>query len=271
MTNLKVEPQVLVPQIEVRLRPEAAARFGLTPAHVRRAATTLLKGTKVGEVYEEQKNFDVVVWGVPDVRTRPRRRCASCRSTRPPAAQVPLRRRGRRRDRRRRRTRSSARSASRRLDVTCNVAGPRPGLVAREIEAQCSQSARSRAATTPSSSASTRPARRRRDRLLICSACCAASASCCCCYVDFQLVAADAAGRADAAVRAGRRRGRRVLLTGGVLSLGSLVGFVTVLGIAARNGIMLVSHYRHLETEEGIAVRAATWSCAAPRSGWRRS
>lgn len=42
-------------------------------------------------------------------------------------------------------------------------------------------------------------------------------------------------------------------LSDGVLSLGSLVGFVTVLGIAARNGILLVSHYRHLETEEGHA------------------
>jgi len=37
----------------------------------------------------------------------------------------------------------------------------------------------------------------------------------------------------------------------GVISLGALIGFFTVLGIAARNGIMMVSHFRHLELEEG--------------------
>ena len=36
-------------------------------------------------------------------------------------------------------------------------------------------------------------------------------------------------------------------LSGGVLSLGSLVGFLTVMGIAARNGILLINHCQHLE------------------------
>ena len=45
-------------------------------------------------------------------------------------------------------------------------------------------------------------------------------------------------------------------LAGGVLSLGSMVGLVTVLGIAARNGILLVSHYRQLE-HEGLQVGRA--------------
>jgi Cu/Ag efflux pump CusA len=41
------------------------------------------------------------------------------------------------------------------------------------------------------------------------------------------------------------------LASGGIVSLGSLVGFFTVLGIAVRNGILLINHYQHLEQHEG--------------------
>jgi CzcA family heavy metal efflux pump len=48
-----------------------------------------------------------------------------------------------------------------------------------------------------------------------------------------------------------------VALGGGTLSIAALVGFITLFGIATRNGVLLVSHYQHLMREEGLSLADA--------------
>jgi CzcA family heavy metal efflux pump len=245
--NLKVEPQVLVPQLNVRLRPEAAEQFGLTPGDVRRVATTLVKGVKVGEVYQEQKVFDVAVWGQPQVRSD----LAALRELEietPAGAYVPLgdvadvylapapneiKREG----------------ASRRIDVMCNVQGRDLGSVARDIEQRVRDIPFDRG-YHPEFLGEYAARAASRNRLLALGGL-AVAGIVVLLYTDFRslrlvLLVMLTAPFALIGGVAG------VWLGGGAISLGSLVGFVTVLGICVRNGIMLISHYRHLEEVEGM-------------------
>lgn len=247
VVDAQVESQKLVPQILVRLRPEAAEQYGLTPGAVRRAATTFVRGTKVGEVYLDQRIVDVTVWGHPRgqldigaLRALPIDTTAFASVPLGAVADVEIvptpneiKREG----------------ASRRLDVTCNVRGRDLGSVAREVEAMV-RSLKYERGYHAEMLGEYRTLQQARARLLWLSAVALLGI-----FVLLQLDFGD------------WRRSTLVFLTlpfaliggvggallaGGVLSLGSLVGFVTVIGIAARNGIMLVSHYRHLEQQEGV-------------------
>ena len=57
------------PTVDVKVNLAAAQRYGLRPGDVRRDATTLTSGLVVGNLYEQSKIFDVVVWGAPRVRS----------------------------------------------------------------------------------------------------------------------------------------------------------------------------------------------------------
>ncbi len=248
VVDLKVEQMVMVPHIQIRMRPEAAAVHGLTAAMLRNAANTYIQGTRAGQVYQEQKVIDVVVTGIPETRTDPSALREILVPT-PSGTPVPL---GDVADVRVLPTPNIIKheGASRRIDVTCNVAGDDLGSVARQIEERVG---------TVKFDRGYHPeflgeyaARQSSQKRLLTLSLVALAGILVILHVDFRslrLVALTGLTLPFALV------GGIVAawLSGGILSLGSLVGFVTVLGIAARNGIMLISHYRHLEESEGMA------------------
>ena len=71
--EVRVELPPVEPNLEVRVDLEAAERHGLKPGDIRRAATTLATGLRVGSLFEEQKVFDVVVNGDRDYFADPAR------------------------------------------------------------------------------------------------------------------------------------------------------------------------------------------------------
>jgi len=68
VVNPKVDYPQEMPTLEIEVNLDRAKQFGLKPGDVRRAAAALVSGIVVGSLFEEQKVFDVVVWGSPDVR-----------------------------------------------------------------------------------------------------------------------------------------------------------------------------------------------------------
>ncbi len=68
LTDLNVELPAEEPSLEVEVDLDRAKDFGVKPGDVRRAAAILLSGIDVGQLFYDQKVFDVVVWGAPETR-----------------------------------------------------------------------------------------------------------------------------------------------------------------------------------------------------------
>lgn len=245
VSDLHVERQALVPQVEIRMRTDVAAALGVSAADVRRVVGTILRSTRAGEIYDGHARFDVTVWSHPALRGD----VQSLRELRidlPNGAQVSLD------------TVAEVRiaptpniirreAASRRIDVSCNAKGRDLGSVARDVEIAL-RSVQLPAGYHAELLGEYAERQRSQTRLGV-FALLALAGIFLVLYSDF------GSGRLATIVFVSLPFAlvggvAAVLVSDRVLSLGALVGFVTVVGIAARNGILLVSHYKHLEEEE---------------------
>src|SRR4029078_4527636 len=66
--SVSIERQTVQPTLDIQVDLAAAEHYAIKPGDIRRAATTLLSGILAGSLFEDQKVFDVVVWGVPALR-----------------------------------------------------------------------------------------------------------------------------------------------------------------------------------------------------------
>jgi CzcA family heavy metal efflux pump len=234
-----------LPHIQVDLDLAAARRYGLKPGDVRRQSSALLASEEVGDIFYGGKAYDVHVWSIPaarnsvtDVEKLP--------IDTPAGEQIRLEQVA---DVRVAPTPNAIERElqSRRIDVGANVEGRDLASVVGDVKDRLAQVKfpREYHAEVLGESTELNAAQDRLGLFGIGAAIAiflllqAAFRSLRVAALTFVLLPMALVGGVLA-----------VWLGDGVLSLGSLVGFLTVFGIAARNGILMISHFQHLEREE---------------------
>jgi CzcA family heavy metal efflux pump len=246
LVDLQVEHHSEESSVEIEVDLEKAKPYGLKPGDVRRAAATLLSGIQVGNLFEDQKVFDVVVWG----NAKTRQSVSSIRDLlidTPSGGQVRLE------DVADVRIVASPsvierEAVSRYIDVGANVSGRDLGGIASDVKKALKKVAfptEYRAELLGESVV--RQAAQKQVVTFVLSAAIgiflllqAAFGSWGLASLMLLILPLALTGGVLAA-----------FISGGVVSLGSLLGFLAVLAIAARNCILMIHHYRHLEQHDG--------------------
>ena len=245
IADLQVEKQVRIPQLRVVLDYPALAAHAIAPAQVLGVVQRLVGGERVGEVVDGGRRFDLVI-RLPDAERDPQHLATLPVAT--PLGSVPLGMLARievgegpnqiARDRGRRRIVVSANAAGSLSEVVREMravvaATPLPAGVTVDIEGQfqAQEEAQTRIAGLAALSLAL-------VFLVLFGR-----------YRSLRLVGMVMVGIPAALVGAVAA----LALAGQPLSVAALVGFVTLTGIATRNGILKISHYLHLHTAEGEA------------------
>ncbi len=248
IVDLQVEPQLEVPEVRVTIDRDAAARYGLQPASLAETLEAALNGEVVSQVLLGQRTYDLVVWFDEDARSN----LDAIRSTlmdTPVGSRVPL---GQLADVRRTTGPNTINreNVSRRIVVQANVQGRDLNSVVTDVQARM----KSVQASWPSGyfleyGGQFESQQAAMARILFLGLFTVIA-------IFLLLFAALGSWRLALLVMVDLPLAMlggvvAVFLTGGVLSVASMVGFITLFGIATRNGIMIISHYLHLMREEG--------------------
>jgi CzcA family heavy metal efflux pump len=250
--ELHVEFQEEIPQIEVQVDLAKAERYGVKPGDVRRAAGTLVAGEEVGDMHIAQRTYDVNVWSIPEAR-HSLTDIQKLPIDMPGGGHVQLQEVA---DVRVVQTPNVVQheSLKRRLDVRANVRGRDLGSVVDAVEDSI-EKVKFPLGYYPEvlGEYAERQSAQKGMAMLTLVAIIGVFLLLQTSFKNFRLATLCFLTLPSALVG-----GVLAAYVGDrVLSLGSIVGFFTVFGIAARNGIMLINHYQHLEQHEGEAFGPA--------------
>jgi CzcA family heavy metal efflux pump len=247
LSDISVELHEDVPQVEVTVDVPAAARYHLKPGDVRRAMATMVASEEVGDVFSKGKAYDVHVWSTPASRGDLTALRGMMLDT-PGGGHVRL-------DRvahlvvRPTPNVIEHENTSRKIDVGAEASGRDLGSVVADVRARLKTVNFPRGFHAQLIGEAVERSHAQR-RLLLFSLIAAVA-------IFLLLHAAFSSWRLATIMMVTLPMALvggvlAALLGGGVLSLGSLVGFLTVLGIAARNGVLLINRYQDLERHEGM-------------------
>ncbi|MBW3634992.1 MAG: CusA/CzcA family heavy metal efflux RND transporter [Armatimonadetes bacterium] len=247
VVDLNIEKLVEIPQVQVKLNRDALARYGLQSGAVSETLETAMLGQNVGTIVEGQRSYDLVV----RFNDASRSNIEAIRGTlidTPAGAKIPL---------------SSVADISegfgpnaiarenvqRRIVISANVAGRDLNSVVTEIQTKVKSDVPLSAGYFVEYGGQFE-AQQSASRLIMALSVFS--------LVAIFLLLQMALGHWIAALQVMVNIPLAIIggviavfLTGGVLSIASLIGFISLFGITSRNGIMMISHYQHLMKEEG--------------------